>query len=196
MGITGLKQPLLEYLKKKQYSDSIDSLRNLVLGVDLSIWLNLAIQGSDNRKVVARQFSCSPRQDSSQYIRKFLSKAFTFLKEYAIEIVLVADGCGVERNNDLIKFLSKGDKFGNIILLEEKETPYFNNKKQLIVLQYFLSLHYDENHQVLKSEKELFETLMGFYKIHVLRIKLYPQWNNASLERFKTAQFQKQMQKA
>ena len=43
MGITGLKQPLLEYLKKKQYSDSIDSLRNLVLGVDLSIWLNRTI---------------------------------------------------------------------------------------------------------------------------------------------------------
>ena len=93
MGITGLKQPLLEYLKKKQYSDSIDSLRNLVLGVDLSVWLNLAILGSDNIKDVARQFSCSPRQDSSQYIRKFLSKAFTFLKEYGIEIVLVADGC-------------------------------------------------------------------------------------------------------
>ena len=93
MGITGLKQPLLEYLKKKQYSDSIDSLRNLVLGVDLSVWLNLAILGSDNIKDVARQFSCSPRQDSSQYIRKFLSKALTFLKEYGIEIVLVADSC-------------------------------------------------------------------------------------------------------
>ena len=93
MGITGLKQPLLEYLKKKRYSDSIDSLLNLVLGIDFSIWLNLAIQGSDNIKDVARQFSCSPRQDSSQYMRKFLSKASTFLKEYSIEIVLVADGC-------------------------------------------------------------------------------------------------------
>ena len=89
MGINGLKQPLLEYLKKKQYSHSIDSLRNLVLGVDLSIWLNLAILGSDNIKDVARQFSCSPRQDSSQYIRKFLSKGL----DYGIEIVLVADGC-------------------------------------------------------------------------------------------------------
>ena len=81
MGITGLKEPLLEYLKKKEYSDSVDSLINLALGVDLSIWLNLTIQGSDNRKVVARQFSCSPRQDSSQYMRKFLSKALIFLKE-------------------------------------------------------------------------------------------------------------------
>ena len=53
MGITGLKQPLLEYLKKKQYSHSIDSLRNLVLGVDSSIWLNLSILGSDNIKDVA-----------------------------------------------------------------------------------------------------------------------------------------------
>ena len=81
MGITGLKEPLLEYLKKKQYSDSIESLLNLVLGIDFSIWLNLAIQGSDNIKDVARQFSCSPRQDSSQYMRKFLSKALIFLKK-------------------------------------------------------------------------------------------------------------------
>ena len=77
MGILGLKQPLLQFLNKKEYHDSIYSLRNMTLGVDLSVWLNLAILGSDNIKDVARQFSCSPRQDSSQYIRKFLFKAIS-----------------------------------------------------------------------------------------------------------------------
>jgi hypothetical protein len=48
MGILGLKQQLLQYLNKKEYGDSLNSLRNSVLGVDLSIWLNLAIFSSEN----------------------------------------------------------------------------------------------------------------------------------------------------
>ena len=48
MGILGLKQPLLQFLNKKEYHDSIYSLRNMTLGVDLSVWLNLAIFSSEN----------------------------------------------------------------------------------------------------------------------------------------------------
>ena len=93
MGILGLKQQLLQYLNKKEYGDSLNSLRNLVLGVDLSIWLNLAIFSSQNVDDVARSFACQPRKSNSHYIHKFLSKALSVLKEYGIEIVLVADGC-------------------------------------------------------------------------------------------------------
>ena len=100
MGILGLKQPLLQFLNKKEYHDSIYSLRNMTLGVDLSVWLNLAIFSSQNVDDVARSFACQPRQSNAHYIRKFLNKALLFLNNYDIKIVLVFDGCRSYRIGD------------------------------------------------------------------------------------------------
>jgi len=99
----------------------------------------------------------------------------------------------VQRNNEFIELLLKDKRYGNIKLIEPNDSYFSNKKQQLIGLQYFLSLN-DEVDQILKSEEELFETLMEFYKIHATKLLYHSQMDNTSLEEFKTNRFQKQMQ--